>query len=186
MHQQFCKAATYITLFLHSLLLVIAIISPAFLQCYFLVSTFPSPHISKVFLDLLKLLATTLQATKLVVLFYMHCLAFYSNVWVPKKSYVGWEIYYYIDTFLIPRWSHSTVVLCIEGLLWSITIKNHFHFHFEVDVDFPFKMKNVWKITSIQKLVVLWCNMYMISENKISTYCPCPSLSPFILLLILR
>ena len=35
------------------------------------------------------------------------------------------------------------------------------------------KVKNVWKITSIQKLVVLWCNMYIISEKVISSFCPC-------------
>ena len=33
-------------------------------------------------------------------------------------------------------------------------------------------MKNVLKITSIQKLVVLWYNMCIISEKVISTFCP--------------
>ena len=42
----------------------------------------------------------------------------------------------------------------------------HFHFQFEVDFTFnDIKVKNVRKITSIQELVVLKCNMYIISEK---------------------
>ena len=54
--------------------------------------------------------------------------------------------------------------------------KDFVHFHFQFEVDFTFndiKVKNVWKITSIQKIVMLWCKMYIISEKMISTFCPC-------------
>ena len=69
--------------------------------------------------------------------------------------------------------SHSTVVLCDIGIAM---VYPHWKPYIRIFTFNDIKVKNVWKITSKQKFVVLWCKTCVISQKVLSPFCPCSSL----------